>query len=126
MRLRTLAALMVALFLASPLAAQELRGSIEGVVKDTSGAVLPGATVEAKTDTGVVLSSATDAGGIFRFPSVPPGMYEVTATLQGFAPGKAPGVDHRPRTSKEGRLRARPLRASRNPWRSRRNRHSST
>ena len=92
MRVRTLAALMVALFLASPLAAQELRGSIEGVVKDTSGAVLPGATVEAKTDTGVVLSSATDAGGTFRFPSVPPGMYEVTATLQGFAPGKVPGV----------------------------------
>src|SRR4029453_14976673 len=76
----------------APLAAQELRGQIEGVVKDTSGAVLPGATVEAKTDTGVVLSSATDAGGTFRFPSVPPGMYEVTATLQGFAPGKVPGV----------------------------------
>ena len=53
--LRTFAAMMVALFLASPLAAQELRGSIEGVVRDTSGAVLPGATVEAKAETGVVL-----------------------------------------------------------------------
>ena len=52
MRVRTFAAMMVALLLASPLAAQELRGSIEGVVRDASGAVLPGATVEAKAENG--------------------------------------------------------------------------
>ena len=52
---RTFAAMMVALLLASPLAAQELRGSIEGVVKDASGAVLPGVTVEAKAENGAVL-----------------------------------------------------------------------
>ena len=43
---------MVALLVASPVAAQEVRGSIEGIVRDTSGAVLPGVTVEAKARTG--------------------------------------------------------------------------
>ena len=84
MRVRTFAALMVAVLLASPLAAQEIRGSIEGVVKDTSGAVLPGATVEAKSTTGAVLSTTSDTTGTFRFPAVAPGTYSVSATLQGF------------------------------------------
>ena len=49
MRLRTFAALLAITLLAWPVAAQEQRGSIEGVVKDTSGRVLPGVTVEAKS-----------------------------------------------------------------------------
>jgi Carboxypeptidase regulatory-like domain/TonB dependent receptor-like, beta-barrel len=88
MRARTLAALMAVLLLSWPVAAQEQRGSIEGTVKDASGAVLPGATVEAKTTTGAVLSATTDASGGFRFPSLAPGVYEVTATLASFAPQK--------------------------------------
>ena len=50
MRARTLAALMAVLLLSWPVAAQDQRGTIEGTVKDASGAVLPGVTVEAKTD----------------------------------------------------------------------------
>ena len=88
MRARTFAALMVALLFAWPVAAQEQRGSIEGVVRDSSGAVLPGVTVEARTNTGVVLTSTTDSEGTYRFPSLAPGMYEITATLTGFAPRK--------------------------------------
>ncbi len=42
MRVRTLAALMVPLLMAWPVAAQEQRGTIEGTIKNTSGAVLPG------------------------------------------------------------------------------------
>ena len=87
MRVRTFAALMVALLLASPLAAQELRGSIEGIVKDASGAVLPGVTVEAKAENGAVLSTVTDGAGSFRFPAVAPGTYVVTANLASFQPG---------------------------------------
>ena len=79
---------MAALLIAWPAMAQEQRGGIEGVVKDSSGAVLPGVSVEARTNTGVVLTSVTDASGVYRFPSVPPGTYELTATLQGFAPKK--------------------------------------
>ncbi len=88
MRARTFAALMVALLFAWPVAAQEQRGSIEGVVKDSSGAVLPGVTVEARTNTGVVLTATTDTEGVYRFPSVSPGVYEISATLQGFTPKK--------------------------------------
>ena len=88
MRVRTLAALMVALLMAWPVAAQEQRGSIEGVVKDSSGAVLPGVTVEARASTGVVLTTVSDDTGTYRFPSVPPGDYVITATLDNFAPGK--------------------------------------
>ncbi len=93
MRARTFAALMVALLFALPATAQEQRGSIEGVVRDSSGAVLPGVTVEARTNTGVVLTSTTDSEGTYRFPSVAPGTYEVTATIQGFAPKKQSDID---------------------------------
>ena len=92
MRGRTLAALVAALLIAWPAAAQEQRGSIEGVVKDTSGAVLPGVTVEARAANGAVLTTVTDETGTYRFPSVAPGDYVVTATLQGFAPGKNDAV----------------------------------
>ena len=86
MRARTFAALVVALLMAWPAMAQEQRGSIEGVVKDSTGAVLPGVSVEARTTTGVALTSVTDASGVYRFPSLPPGVYAITANLQGFTP----------------------------------------
>ncbi len=92
MRVRTLAALMVALLFAWPAAAQEQRGSIEGMVKDSTGAVLPGVTVEIRATTGVMLATTTDAEGTYRFPSIPPGNYEVTATLQGFTARKQADV----------------------------------
>ncbi|MGH9370722.1 MAG: carboxypeptidase regulatory-like domain-containing protein, partial [Vicinamibacterales bacterium] len=92
MRARTFVALMVALLLASPLAAQEQRGSIEGSVKDSSGAVIPGATVEARSQTGAVISTTSDVTGTFRFPSVAPGNYVVVAILQGFQEQKVEDV----------------------------------
>jgi hypothetical protein len=71
--------------LTAPVSAQETRGSIEGIVKDTSGAVLPGVTVEARSPALVgVATAVTDANGIYRFPALDPGRYEVTATLAGF------------------------------------------
>ena len=93
MRARTLAALMAVLLLSWPAAAQDQRGTIEGTVKDGSGAVLPGVTVEAKTTTGVVQSTTTDASGSFRFPSLPPGLYEVSAHLASFSPQKFTDVN---------------------------------
>ena len=74
-------------------AAQEQRGSIQGVVKDSTGAHVPGVTVEVRSPTLVGISSAvTDVQGTYRFPALPPGTYEVTATLQGFTPSKADNV----------------------------------
>src|SRR6266542_1110607 len=95
MRLRSLAALLAIALFASPVAAQEQRGSIEGVVRDASGAVIPGATVEARSAGSGVLSTTTDANGSFRFPSVLPGVYEVSATLSGFKPAKTTNVEVR-------------------------------
>ncbi len=93
MRVRTLAALLAIALFALPVAAQEQRGSIEGVVKDASGAVVPGATVEARAAGSGVLSTTSDASGAFRFPSLLPGTYEVTASISGFKPGKVSNVE---------------------------------
>ena len=86
------AALLAAVLLAWPAAAQEQRGSIEGVVKDASGAVLPGVTVTVETGTGIKLDTTSDAQGSYRFPSLAPGTYTVSANLAGFGPGKVPDV----------------------------------
>jgi len=87
--LRTCAALFAVLLLALPAVAQEQTGSIQGVVKDSSGAVLPGVTVEARSPSAVGVSSAvTDSNGNYRFPALPPGTYEVSASLQSFVPVK--------------------------------------
>jgi hypothetical protein len=73
---------------ASPLAAQEQTGSIEGTVQDVNGGVLPGATVEAHhRQVGSTMTVTTDGHGEFRLASLTPGDYEVVASLDGFAPG---------------------------------------
>jgi carboxypeptidase family protein/TonB-dependent receptor-like protein len=92
MRLRSFAALLAIALLAAPVWAQEQRGAIEGVVRDSSGAVLPGATVTAEGGSGVKLDAVSDSSGVYRFPSLLPGTYVVTANLSGFAAGKVPGV----------------------------------
>jgi outer membrane receptor protein involved in Fe transport len=89
MRVRYLAALLVTLLAALPAAAQEQRGAIEGTVRDESGAAVPGASVEARSAALVgTARSVSDASGLYRFPALPPGRYEVTASLSGFTPAK--------------------------------------
>jgi len=96
MRKSTLGVLLSLLLVAWPALAQEQRGSIEGVVKDNTGAVLPGVTVEAKNvSQGGSVNTATDANGVYRFPSLATGVYEVTATLTGFAPAKLGNIEVR-------------------------------
>jgi hypothetical protein len=92
MRALTFAAVMAALLFSSPSWAQEQRGSIEGVIKDVSGAVLPGVRVEAQAPNGPIAVATTDENGTFRFPSLAPGMYMVKATLDGFIPAQADDV----------------------------------
>ncbi|MGH9161605.1 MAG: TonB-dependent receptor, partial [Vicinamibacteraceae bacterium] len=76
--------LLMAAVVALPAVAQEQRASIEGVVTDSSGAVLPGVIVEARSASGAVVSTVTNDVGGFRFPALAPGFYEVSATLEGF------------------------------------------
>ncbi|MFY9552976.1 MAG: TonB-dependent receptor [Thermoanaerobaculia bacterium] len=60
-------------------------GNIEGIVRDTSGGPLPGATLQATSPSlqGVRVA-ASERSGRFRFPAVPPGIYTVKAGLPGF------------------------------------------
>lgn len=59
--------------------------SISGRVVDVSGGVLPGASVTAKhVGTGVVSTTVSNTEGAFSLPSLPPGTYEVTVSLEGF------------------------------------------
>ncbi|MBA2604376.1 MAG: TonB-dependent receptor [Acidobacteria bacterium] len=80
-------ALTLALLVPGPLMAQETTGAIEGVVRDTSGAVLPGATVNTVGPPGTI-STVADARGEFRFPRLPSGRYKITAVLAGFNAGE--------------------------------------
>src|SRR6188768_2471927 len=62
------------------------QASITGVVRDTSGAVLPGVTVEATSPVIIekVRSATTDGTGRFIIPDLRPGTYRVTFSLPGF------------------------------------------
>ena len=71
------------------------QASITGVVRDTSGAVLPGVTVEAASPALIekVRSGVTDGSGQYRFESLRPGTYTVTFVLPGFATSKREGIE---------------------------------
>lgn len=61
-------------------------GTIQGTVSDEQGAVVPGATVEARNvGTNFARSFTTDSEGRFTLLSIPPGRYVVSVTKQGFA-----------------------------------------
>jgi hypothetical protein len=93
MRFRNIALAFLMLALAMPAFAQEQRASIEGVVKDATGAVMPGVTVEARNEAvGLVVTAVTGANGVYRFPALAAGTYDVTATLAGFNTASTPDV----------------------------------
>jgi hypothetical protein len=81
-------ALACALFgTATPLLAQAVQTStLTGTVKDSTGAVLPGVTVNVSSpqQVGGVQTSVSDSQGIYRFPALRPGVYEMETTLAGF------------------------------------------
>ena len=75
---------MVVLGLAAPAHAQAT-GTVTGVATDDSGAVMPGVTVNVtNTATSQVRTAVTGADGFYTVPLLPPGRYEVKATLAGF------------------------------------------
>jgi hypothetical protein len=79
---RLLIAVVLALS-AGPAFAQIATGNLSGTVVDAQGAVLPGASITlAGTDR--TANAVSDDAGRFRFLSLPPGLYTVTAALQGF------------------------------------------
>jgi len=82
------------LFLAAPgLQAQLTTGTISGSVRDSSGAIIPGAEVTVtQVETAGVRSAVTDDQGRYRVPLLQPGSYEVTAELAGFQTAVRTGI----------------------------------
>jgi Carboxypeptidase regulatory-like domain len=87
--------LWVLVFVLAIPAAARAQSSITGVVRDTSGAVLPGVTVEAASDVLIekVRSVVTDGSGQYRIVDLRPGVYTVTFTLPGFSLFKREGLE---------------------------------
>jgi len=83
---RFLPAVLITLLLAStPLFAQKITGDISGDVTDTTGAVVPNATVTAvNSATGFTRTITTSSSGSYRIPDLPIGSYKVTASATGF------------------------------------------
>src|ERR1041385_3250582 len=70
------------------------QASITGVVKDASGAILPGVTVEASSPALIekARSVVTDGTGQYRIITLPPGVYTVAFTLSGFSTVRREGI----------------------------------
>ncbi|MCP5119126.1 MAG: carboxypeptidase regulatory-like domain-containing protein, partial [bacterium] len=66
-------------------------GTIQGVVTDNSGAVIPGAEITiTNLDTGVESTSSANAVGFYTVPALNPGRYSVTCASEGFASSERP------------------------------------
>ena len=89
-----IASALLALVLAAPAAAlAQSSGQITGLVTDTSGAILPGVTVEAtNAGTNATRTSVTGLDGLFTIPLLQPGNYTVKASLTGFRTAVREGV----------------------------------
>jgi Carboxypeptidase regulatory-like domain len=90
---RCAAFLLLALFVILPVTHAQTTATLTGTVLDTSGAVVPNASItltnEASNDTRVLTSNGD---GNFVFPSLIPGSYSITVELKGFKTSKQVGV----------------------------------
>src|SRR6185369_7307804 len=74
--------------LAGNVLAQTGNASLGGIVEDPSKALIPGVTITARNvDTAVTVSQVTNEAGVYNFPVLQPGTYEVSAELPGFKKG---------------------------------------
>jgi hypothetical protein len=89
------AACIALLVVASATVASAQTSAIAGTVKDTSGAVLPGVTVEVSSPALIekTRTSVTDGSGHFQIDALRPGTYSVTFSLPGFNTVKRDGIE---------------------------------
>ena len=92
---RLLSVILMALALAPAAAfAQFDTSTVLGTIKDSTGAVVPGATVTLKnTATGITATAVSDTDGNYQFLNVRVGVYSVRGELQGFSVAEARDVD---------------------------------
>ena len=77
------------LFITSATCFAQFSASVQGTVLDSNGAAIPNASVSlTNTATGVKQTVTSNAAGVYRFPSLAPGNYSVSTTVQGFSPAK--------------------------------------
>src|SRR5689334_7489642 len=85
LRVRTLIPVAaMAVLCAAPLRSQPAEGRLSGVVRDTTGAAVPGATVTVTNTASNAIQTATSGADGAYSVSVPPGVYTVVASLRGF------------------------------------------
>ena len=83
---RMLLVLMMSVIVSTPAWAQFETGNVVGTIKDSTGAVVPGAKVTlTNTQTGVTNDKTSDANGSYEFFTVRPGVYVITAEKAGFS-----------------------------------------
>ena len=89
------ASVLFACLIGAPAMAAAQNTGIAGVVRDTSGAVIPGVTVEASSPALIekVRSVVSDAQGLYSIVDLRPGVYSVTFTLPGFSTVKREGIE---------------------------------
>jgi len=87
--------LLLGMFPAAASAQTALSGAIAGVVRDTSGGVMPGVTVEASSPALIekVRTAVSDDQGLYRIVDLRPGTYTVTFTLPGFGTFIREGIE---------------------------------
>ena len=91
--MRTPLLLLAACFALAGPAGAGVTGSISGTVKDSSGALVPGATVEAiNSAQGIKNRTVTDSRGFYTFPRLPVGGYRVDFELHGFRSQRRTGL----------------------------------
>lgn len=81
-----IAAIIVAVFSASVMGLAQFRAGVQGTVTDSTGAVVPGASVTLRNNaTSAVHITTTDGKGYYNFSFLPPGDYTLSAAKQGFS-----------------------------------------
>lgn len=93
--MRSLVLAVLVLMTLPALSAAQGLGTIAGVAKDASGAVLPGVSVEAASPALIekMRTAVTNESGQYTIISLPPGVYSVTFTLPGFSTTKREGIE---------------------------------
>ena len=94
MKLRSLSGLVAWALFSTALIAQQLTGTMSGVVKDSQGAVRRGVTVTVSGDAlvGGARTAVTGEKGTYQFATLPPGTFNVKFELSGFKTLKREGV----------------------------------